>query len=270
MINLGFVSLVGAGPGVKDHLTMRAADRLQRANLVLYDALVDRSILELCDKAQRFYVGKRAGRHSMSQEAIISLLVRAAKAGKRVVRLKAGDPFVLGRGGEEALALGQASIPYEVVPGLSSALASPAFGGVPVTHRGLSAACVLVSGHHSSAYSPVLGRLSPLSVTVVVLMGFAERHEIAQLLVDKKWPVSTPATMIAGAGTLDQRIWYGSLGALAEPTLPFSEDLSWNSNGAPVTIVIGKTVGLSESIEHPPVADRSGEYLALRYPGGRH
>ena len=143
---MGFVSLVGAGPGVKDHLTLRALDRLERADLVLYDALVGDSLLSLAPRAQRFYVGKRSGRHSMAQPTIESLMIKHAREGKRVVRLKAGDPFVLGRGGEEALALEAAGVPYEVVPGLSSALAAPAFAGIPVTHRKLASNFVMLSG----------------------------------------------------------------------------------------------------------------------------
>src|SRR6185312_8048039 len=132
----GFVSLVGAGPGDPELLTVRAVDRLRRADLVLYDALVEEEVMTLAPQAKRFYVGKRAGRHSIDQDGIHKLMVRAAQRGERVVRLKCGDPFVLGRGGEEALALEQAGVAYEVVPGLSSAIAAPALAGIPVTHRG--------------------------------------------------------------------------------------------------------------------------------------
>ena len=120
----GFVSLVGAGPGDPELLTMRALDRLKRADLVLNDALVPEVVTELAPKAKRFYVGKRAGRHSIDQDGIHKLMVIAAKRGQRVVRLKAGDPFVFGRGGEEALALEAAHVAYEIVPGISSALAA--------------------------------------------------------------------------------------------------------------------------------------------------
>jgi len=146
-VTSGFVSLVGAGPGDPSLLTRRAVVRLRRADLVLYDALVSDEVLAIARRAHRFYVGKRAGRHALTQEAINALLIRAARRGRRVVRLKAGDPFVLGRGGEEALALKAAGVAYEVVPGVTTAVAAPALAGIPVTHRGLSTGFVVVSGH---------------------------------------------------------------------------------------------------------------------------
>ena len=133
----GFVSLVGAGPGDPDLLTRKAADRLADADLVLYDALVDPATLALAPTAQRVFVGKRAGRPQVRQEFIHWLMIRAARAGKKVVRLKGGDPFVFGRGGEEGLALAAAGISFEVVPGVSSAIAAAALAGIPVTHRGV-------------------------------------------------------------------------------------------------------------------------------------
>src|SRR3954465_4973691 len=149
---IGHVSLVGAGPGEPDLLTVRAARRLAEADLVLYDALCAREARTLAPEARWFYVGKRAGRESISQEAINRLLVRAARRGFCVVRLKSGDPFVLGRGGEEALALVEAGIPSEGVPGVSSVLAGPGLAGIPLTHRGLAAGFLVVSGHGEAAY----------------------------------------------------------------------------------------------------------------------
>ncbi|MCE9575415.1 MAG: uroporphyrinogen-III C-methyltransferase, partial [Deltaproteobacteria bacterium] len=133
-MNPGHVSLVGAGPGDPELLTLRALRRLREADLVLNDALVPTALVELAPQARRFFVGKRAGRHSIEQDTIHRLMIRAARRGDRVVRLKCGDPFVFGRGGEEALALADAGIPFEIVPGLSSALAAPALAGIPVTH----------------------------------------------------------------------------------------------------------------------------------------
>ena len=134
----GHVSLVGAGPGDPALLTRKAALALRKADLVLYDALVDERVVALARRAQRFYVGKRAGRHALSQHEIQAVLVSQAKRGRRVVRLKGGDPFVFGRGGEEAIALAEAGIPFEVVPGVSSIAAVPASALIPVTHRGVS------------------------------------------------------------------------------------------------------------------------------------
>src|SRR5262245_26497657 len=135
----GHVSLVGAGPGDPGLLTRTAVARLRAADLVLYDALVDERILKIARRAQRVFVGKRAGRHALSQEDIHSVMIRAAKRGRHVVRLKGGDPFVFGRGGEEALALQAAGVAFDIVPGVTSAFAAPAAAGIPVTHRGLSA-----------------------------------------------------------------------------------------------------------------------------------
>ncbi len=250
---MGFVSLVGAGPGVKDHLTLRAHDRLVRADLVLYDALVDESLLALAPTAQRFFVGKRAGRHSMRQETIDGLMIKHARDGKRVVRLKAGDPFVLGRGGEEALALEEAGVPYEVVPGLSSAVTAPAFAGVPVTHRNVASNFVMLSGHAASGYGPVIEGLPPDSATLVFLMGFNRRRDIVSRLSDRGWAPQTPAAIVAGAGTEGQAIWLGDLAGLAAT--------DFDSAGAPVTLVVGQTVALAHHI-HPsaPVDERKPDF----------
>src|SRR5580704_17887583 len=152
----GHVSLVGAGPGDPGLLTRLAVARLRAANLVLYDALVDERVLRLARRAQRFFVGKRAGRHSLSQAEIHAVMIRAARRGRRVVRLKGGDPFVFGRGGEEALALRS-----EVVPGVTNAVAAPALAGIPVTHRGPASAFLVVSGHDEDAFAASVGCLTP-------------------------------------------------------------------------------------------------------------
>ncbi len=244
---MGFVSLVGAGPGVKDHLTVRAYDRLQRADLVLYDALVDESLLEIAQGAQRFFVGKRAGRHSIGQSTIEGLLVRYAKEGKRVVRLKAGDPFVLGRGGEEALTLAAAGVPYEIVPGLSSALAAPAFAGIPVTHRRSTSSFVMLSGHAPSAYGPLVDALPPNVTTLVILMGFKRRDDIVRRLLGGGWRGSTPAAIVAGAGTPEQTLWLGDLASLSTT--------DFDPRGAPVTLVVGDNVDLAHHIQPPAAVD---------------
>src|SRR5260221_3130393 len=167
----GRVWLVGAGPGSPDLLPMRAVRALAKADLLLYDALVAKEPLDVAPNAQRFCVGKRGGRPSMDQETIHRLMIRGARRGKRVVRLKGGDPFVFGRGGEEAIALRAAGVPYDVVPGVSSALAAPALAGIPVTHRGISSAVLVVSGHDEQAFGSSVAQLEPNGVTIVVLMG---------------------------------------------------------------------------------------------------
>lgn len=237
----GLVSLVGAGPGDPELLTRRAALRLAEADLVLYDALVDPAALELAPRAQRFPVGKRAGRPNISQPAIHALMIRAARRGRRVVRLKCGDPFVLGRGGEEALALASAGVPFEVVPGLSSALAGPALLGIPVTHRGLASSVLLLSGHAEAAYRPVLEALPPGSATLVVMMGLGTRREIASLLIARGWRIETPAAIAFAAATRSARSWRGTLGELA----------SWRrieTDGLPGVIVIGEVVGVADAL----------------------
>jgi uroporphyrin-III C-methyltransferase len=235
----GFVSLVGAGPGDPDLLTRRALDRLERADLVLNDALVPEALVALAPKARRFYVGKRAGRHSIDQDGIHRLMIRAARRGDRVVRLKCGDPFVLGRGGEEALALDDAGIPWEVVPGLTSAIAGPALAGIPVTHRGLASGFVVVSGHAESAYGPILGALPPAAATVVVLMGLGSRAALAAFLTARGWDPSTPAAILLGASHPDAARWIGRLDALASHEI---------DSELPGLIVIGPVVSLADAL----------------------
>lgn len=238
----GFVSLVGSGPGDPELLTRKAARRLSQADLVLYDALVDPKALELAPTAQRFFVGKRAGRPAISQETINRLLIRAARRGKRVVRLKCGDPFVLGRGGEEALALASAGVPFEVVPGVSSAVAAPALAGIPVTHRGLASGFLVVTGHAEAAYGPVLGGLAPGSVTLVVLMGLASRAALASFLQSHGWEDRTPVAILLGASTPSAHSWTGSLDELATAYIP--DDV----RELPGTIVIGEVVALASTL----------------------
>jgi uroporphyrin-III C-methyltransferase/precorrin-2 dehydrogenase/sirohydrochlorin ferrochelatase len=231
----GFVSLVGAGPGDPELLTMRAVDRLRRADLVLHDALAPEQLLDLAPQAKRFYVGKRAGRHSIDQDGIHRLMVRAATRGERVVRLKCGDPFVLGRGGEEALALEQAGIAYEVVPGLSSAIAAPALAGIPVTHRGLSQGFAVFSGHTTHHADSI----APGSLTLVVLMGLRTRGELAARLVHRGWSPATPAAIVLGASHEGSARWLGTLATLAGA--PIDTELAG-------IIVVGAVVELATQI----------------------
>jgi uroporphyrin-III C-methyltransferase / precorrin-2 dehydrogenase / sirohydrochlorin ferrochelatase len=244
----GFVSLVGAGPGDPELLTVRAVDRLSRADLVLYDALTPEQLLELAPRAKRFYVGKRADRHSIDQDGIHRLMIRAASRGLRVVRLKSGDPFVLGRGGEEALALEAAGVAYEIVPGLSSAIAAPALAGIPVTHRGVSAGFAVVSGHAATVYGPIVDSIAPASMTLVVLMGLRTRGELSARLVARGWSADTPAAIILTASQTSAARWLGTLGTLADAA--FDAELAG-------VIVIGDVVNLATTIvnEH----DRSDD-----------
>lgn len=231
----GTVALVGAGPGDPELLTRRAARRLAEADVVLYDALVETEVLELAPTARRIFVGKRAGRPAVRQDFINRLLIRAARRGHRVVRLKGGDPFVFGRGAEEALALVAAGIAFEIVPGISSAVAAAGLAGIPVTHRGIAAAFVVVSGHAEAAYRPVLESLAPHSATVVVLMGLGGIDRIAALLVGRGWKGSAPAAVLLNASTAQSDVWTVTLDELARGlAMP----------AGPGTIVIGDVVRL--------------------------
>jgi uroporphyrin-III C-methyltransferase/precorrin-2 dehydrogenase/sirohydrochlorin ferrochelatase len=231
------VSLVGAGPGDPELVTLKAARRLAEADVVLYDALVTPETLALAGGATRICVGKRAGRRGTAQETIHSIMIRAARRGRRVVRLKCGDPFVLGRGGEEAQALARAGVPCEVVPGVSAAVAAPALAGIPVTHRGLASAFVVLSGHAASSYRPVLESMAPHAATVVVLMGMATRADVAGLLIARGWAPDTPAAVLLGSSTALERTWLGSLSELATEAI---ED-----DGVAGTIVVGDVVSLA-------------------------
>ncbi|HEU4935032.1 MAG TPA: uroporphyrinogen-III C-methyltransferase [Vicinamibacterales bacterium] len=234
----GRVSLVGAGPGDPELLTLRAIRRLEKADLVLYDALIDSDTLQFAPRARRFFVGKRAGRPAITQDAINRLMIREARRGHQVVRLKCGDPFVFGRGGEEALALAAAGIECEIVPGISSAIAAPLLAGIPVTHRGLASGFVVVSGHAESAYAPVLRSLAPASATVVVLMGMANRAAIANELLAAGWAPNTPAAVLIGISHEGEQSWHGTLDAIHSAAIEDQENL-------PGIIVVGAVTALA-------------------------
>ncbi|MBZ5557213.1 MAG: uroporphyrinogen-III C-methyltransferase [Acidobacteriia bacterium] len=254
---MGHVSLVGAGPGDPGLLTRTAIARLRAADVVLFDALIDERILKYARRAQRFFVGKRAGRHAMTQTAINAVMIRAARRGRRVVRLKGGDPFVFGRGGEEALALRHAGVPYDVVPGVTNAVAAPALAGIPVTHRGLASAFLVVSGHDEEAFASAIAGLEPNGVTVVVLMGLGRSAAIASRLIDRGWSRGTPVAIVVDASRSRQRTWRGTLDQLA------LDSVEWDARSAG-TIVIGAVAALAAAA---PAASASAVTRAL---GGHH
>lgn len=246
----GFVSLIGAGPGDPDLLTVRGAQRLAEADLVLYDGLVPESTVALATRAQHFSVAKRAGRPAVTQETIQRLMIRGARRGKRVVRLKNGDPFLLGRGGEEALALASAGVAFEVIPGVTSAVAAPGLAGIPVTHRGMTTGFTVVSGHAPEAYEPILRSVAPGSMTVVVLMGLRNRERIARTLLDVGWRADTPAAVVLGAATPDMATWNGRLDALGDGQFewPGADGMTSPERGSepstPGTLVVGEVARL--------------------------
>ena len=244
----GFVSLVGAGPGHPDHLTQKAATRLREADLVVHDALVSREVLALARHAEIVCVGKRGGAPRTPQAEIERLIVSAGLKGRRVVRLKGGDPFVFGRGGEEALALAAAGIPYEVVPGVTTATAAPLLAGIPVTHRGTSSGFVVITASDEGTCDATIGALPPGLLTLVVMMSVQHRAPLAARLIARGWPRHTASALVLGAATPQMWVWKGSLEDLAEVTLPTE------SATAPGTIVIGAVAAL-------PIAPGDSEML---------
>lgn len=211
----GFVSIVGAGPGAIDLLTVRALRCLRRANVVIHDGLVPASVVRLARTARHHPVPRRAGTKGLDPAAVVQLMVAAAGRGERVVRLRAGDGFVLARGAEEAEGLARAGVPFEIVPGLTTASAAPTLAGIPLTHRGLASGFVVASGHTVEAFIEIAAGLRPGSTTVVVLMGMKERARIAAALLSRGWPDDTPAAIISNASRHDQRVWRGRLRALS-------------------------------------------------------
>lgn len=223
------VSLVGAGPGDPDLLTMKAARLLCEAEIVVHDALVGEGVMALIpDHVGRIDVGKRVGK-PLPQEMISTLLVELGKQGKRVVRLKGGDPFVFGRGGEEALALVAAGIDIEVVPGISSSIAAPAAAGVPVTHRGVSAAFTVVTGHRRAGEPDIDWRaLARVGGTIVILMGVAHRAAIASELIAGGLDADTPVMAVHSATTATEIVTRCRLDDLGDAAIE-----------SPATIVVG-------------------------------
>lgn len=213
----GCVYLVGAGCGAADLLTLRGADRIKRCSALVYDDLIDPAILDLAPaQALRIYMGKRSGRPSAGQDAICAKLVELARQGHRVVRLKGGDPFVFGRGGEEILALQTAGILYEEIPGISSAIAIPAAAGIPVTHRGVSRSFHVVTGHTAGNGLPDLAALAKLDGTLIFLMGLSNLPAIARGLVEAGKTPSTPAAVVSGGNSPNPAAVRGTLADIGE------------------------------------------------------
>ncbi len=247
---VGKVFFVGAGPGDPDLITVRGLRALRSAQTVVYDRLVSPELVDMAPpSAERVYVGKTPGGPAPDQEWINALLVKRARAGRWVVRLKGGDPFVFGRGGEEALALASAGVPFEVVPGVTSAVAVPAFGGVPVTHRGVANAFVVVTGHPGQGKAEPDWAAVARIPTVVVLMGVGRLREICARMIGAGRHPSTPAVAIHRGTTPGQRVVRASLA-----TLP--DRVSSQGLGPPAVIVVGEVAALGERLSwfEPPAA----------------
>jgi len=229
------VALVGAGPGDRGLLTLRGAELLGAAEVVLYDRLIGPDLLELAPEgAELIDVGKGSGQ-SARQADINALLLAHGRTGRRVVRLKGGDPFVFGRGGEEAEVLRQAGIDVEIVPGVTSALAAPAAAGIPVTHRTVSTSVTVVTGHAAAPGTPGVdwAALARAGGTLVVLMGMGRRAEIVQELLAAGRPIDEPVAVVRWGTTADQEVVRTTLAGLPDVAL-----------GAPATIVIGPVAAL--------------------------
>ena len=241
------VTLVGAGPGDPELLTLKAAKALRAASLVLYDHLVGKEVLELVPRnADRIYVGKESGCHTLTQEGIIDLMIRLARAGKPVLRLKGGDPFIFGRGGEEVQALAAQGIPFEVIPGISAAQGAAACAGMPLTHRDHAATLVFVTGHlrgqgPERSVDLDWSMLARPNQTVVIYMGVGTLPVICAQLIAHGLNPDTPAAVVERATLPSQRTIVGSVQTL--PTLALVHDVQ-----APALIMIGGVVGLHEQL----------------------
>jgi uroporphyrinogen III methyltransferase/synthase len=241
----GKVYLVGAGPGDPGLLTLRAAELLRGAEVLLYDALVSDAVVALVPPAcERIFVGKRGGAHSMAQHEIESLTIAKAQAGKNVVRLKGGDPFIFGRGGEEAEALHAAGIAFEVVPGISSASAAPAYAGIPLTHREHAAAFTVLTGHEDPtkpASTLDWAKLADPQRTLVVLMATATLREIAAQLIAHGLAEDTPVAVVQDGTLPSQRVVAGSLSTIAAAAADANI-------AAPAVVIVGAVASLRERL----------------------
>lgn len=259
----GMVSLVGGGPGDPGLLTLRALQVMQRADILLYDHLIDKGILDLARRdAERVYVGKEADNHALPQEDINALMLRLARAGKRVVRLKGGDPYVFGRGGEEIATLAEAGVAFEVVPGITAACGAAAYAGIPLTHRDYAHSCVFVTGHLKDGTLDLdWDALARPQQTVVIYMGVRALAQLCEKLVAHGRGVDTPAALIERATLSRQRVVEGTLATL--PAFAAAENVK-----PPALLVVGEVVRLRDKLAwfekgQTPV-DKSVEARALQ------
>jgi uroporphyrin-III C-methyltransferase len=237
----GIVYIVGGGPGDPGLITVKGLDCLRRADVVLHDRLVAQELLtEVPSHAELIDVGKEPKRHRRSQDEINALLIEHARQGKIVVRLKGGDPFVFGRGGEECLALAAADIRFEVVPGVSSAIAVPAYAGIPVTQRGVTTAFTVVAGHTGSFDSTVDWEAISRIGTIVFLMGVEHLPEIVKELIAHGRGTDTPAALIQEGTTRNQFVLIGTLADIVENA---------HQVRPPAVLVVGEVVRYHEQLD---------------------
>ena len=239
-MNHGKVYLVGAGPGDPGLITVRARQLLRRADVIVYDQLVNPVLLEEASSAaERIFVGKQAGRHCIAQSEINEVLTHYARRGLQVVRLKGGDPFVFGRGGEEAEALADAGIPFEIVPGVSSAVAVPAYAGIPLTHRKFASSFAVVTGHEARKEQDAVdwAKLATAVDTLVILMGLSNLPAIVAKLIAHGRARHTPVAVIQQGTTSEQETVIGTLTDIVEKSAHLEP---------PALIVVGEVVSLAD------------------------
>ncbi|MCP5080748.1 MAG: uroporphyrinogen-III C-methyltransferase [Alphaproteobacteria bacterium] len=242
----GWVWLCGAGPGDPGLLTLHALNALRQADVIVYDALVGAEILNWANpEAERIYAGKRGGKPSAKQRDISLQLVDLAKAGKRVLRLKGGDPFVFGRGGEEGQTLVQNGIPIRIIPGISAGIGGLAYAGIPVTHRDVNQSVTFVTGHDQSGETPSSlnwQAISEGSQVLVIYMGIKHIRPITQALLDAGRPGEEPVAVVTDATTSDQRVLESTLGQL-------EADLQAAGMSPPAIICVGRSVLMRQALD---------------------
>jgi uroporphyrin-III C-methyltransferase/precorrin-2 dehydrogenase/sirohydrochlorin ferrochelatase/uroporphyrin-III C-methyltransferase len=245
MINKGFVSLVGAGPGDADLLTVKALRLLRSADVVVYDRLVSADILELIPAGvTRISVAKSPGKHNVPQEQINEIIVNLARSGRRIVRLKGGDPYMFGRGGEEVLALKQHNIAFEVVPGVTAAAGCSAYSGIPLTHRGISRRVQFITAHFNNDEPVDLDwqSIADPESTLVIYMGLANLTLVIDSLINAGLPASTPAAAVQNGTTMSQQ-------RVIAPLDHLNAAIQEKELKAPVMIIIGKVVSLADELD---------------------
>ena len=257
----GKAYLVGAGPGRADLISVRGLTLLRAADVVIYDRLIAQELLhEIRSQAERIFVGKQGyQRNMMPQAEINALLVSRVQAGRQVVRLKGGDGFVFGRGGEECLALAEAGLPFEVVPGVSAAIAAPAYAGIPVTHRGLASDFAIVAGHEdpTKEESMVDWSLMARMGTLVVMMGVRSAGKICDALITHGRDPDSPAAAIGSATTQQQRVARSTVAGLPQA-------MAEAEIGAPAVLVFGDVVALHDQLDWFMPDDGGAGFLPLK------
>ncbi len=247
----GWVWLCGAGPGDPGLLTMHAVNALRQADVVIYDALVEEAILSWAPQAELIYAGKRGGKPSAKQRDISLRLVELARTGKRVLRLKGGDPFVFGRGGEEAQTLVQHGVPIRIIPGISAGIGGLAYAGIPVTHRDVNQSVTFVTGHDQSGMTPSSLNWQAIaegSQVIVIYMGMKHASQITKSLLDAGRSADEPCAVVCSATTGDQQVLETTLGRMAS-------DIEASTLEPPAILCIGRSVLMRQVLDWQAMMD---------------